>query len=194
MTAGPSGPERVTGPSGQGRGTAHPLIDQLRLIALQTYGALPAWARMFLIRRISPSFRVGAACIVRRADGSVLLVRHSYRAGWGLPGGLTRRGEEPAHAALRESREEVGLELEIDGEPTTIVDAPSRRVDVIFEARVVAASPPQVPVAQYPEIIEVGWFDLGRLPPLQEEAADALGAETELHAPNKGPDQRSKPP
>lgn len=150
------------------------MLDRFRLVALQTYGGLPTWARKFVIRRMTPSFRVGAACIVTRDDGAVLLVRHSYREGWGLPGGLMRRNEDPGHAALRETREEVGLELEIEGEPTIIVDSPGRRVDVIFVARVSSASPPQEPVAQYPEIVEVRWFDLAELPRLQEEAAGAL--------------------
>ncbi|HUQ62401.1 MAG TPA: NUDIX domain-containing protein [Acidimicrobiales bacterium] len=152
----------------------HTKLDRFRLLALRTYGALPAWARKFLIRRITPSFRVGAACIVVRGDGKVLLVRHSYRGGWGLPGGLIRRAEDPRDAALRESCEEVGVELEVDGEPTIIVDSPGRRVDVIFEARIAASSLRQEPVAHYPEIIEVRWFDPARLPRLQEEAAGAL--------------------
>jgi 8-oxo-dGTP pyrophosphatase MutT (NUDIX family) len=148
--------------------------DRIRLVLLRTYGALPTWARKFLIRRITPSFRVGAACIVVREDGAVLLVRHSYREGWGLPGGLIRRREEPREAALRESREEVGLDLDVTSGPTVIVDAPGRRVDVIFEARISPESKRQVAVANFPEIVEVRWFQPGRLPQLQEEAAGAL--------------------
>jgi len=57
---------------------------------------------------------------VERADGQVLLVRHSYRQSWGLPGGLLKRGEDPATAALREAAEEVGLAVDLDGEPTVV--------------------------------------------------------------------------
>ncbi|MDQ6910806.1 MAG: NUDIX domain-containing protein [Actinomycetota bacterium] len=148
--------------------------DRIRLVLLRIYRALPAWARKFVVLRITPSFRVGAACIVVREDGAILLVRHSYRAGWGLPGGLIRRREEPRDAALRESREEVGLDLELTTGPTVIVDSPGRRIDVIFEARVLPDSPRQVAVAHFPEIVEVQWFQPGRLPQLQEEAAGAL--------------------
>jgi ADP-ribose pyrophosphatase YjhB (NUDIX family) len=42
-------------------------------------------------------------------DGKVLLVRHSYVAGWLLPGGGIARGEPAEHAILREMKEEIGL-------------------------------------------------------------------------------------
>ena len=169
------------------------MLDRVRLVFLQIYGALPRFARRFLVHRITPSFRVGAACIVVREDGAVLLVRNSYRAGWGLPGGLIRRREEPREAALRETREEVGLDLRVTAGPRLILDAPGRRVDVIFEARIAPDSPRQQAVAKYPEILEVGWFLPSRLPHLQEEAAgalsDAFGVETTSVAPRRLQDE-----
>jgi ADP-ribose pyrophosphatase YjhB (NUDIX family) len=52
---------------------------------------------------------LGAAGAVFDAAGRVLLVRHSYKAGWCLPVGGVERGEPPADAVLREMKEEVGL-------------------------------------------------------------------------------------
>jgi 8-oxo-dGTP pyrophosphatase MutT (NUDIX family) len=51
----------------------------------------------------------GASAVVEDAEGRVLLVRHSYMAGWALPGGGVGRGEPPEAAVLRELKEEVGL-------------------------------------------------------------------------------------
>lgn len=150
-------------------------LDGVRLGAYRLYGALPVFVREAFVRVVTPSFRVAAACVLMRPDGTVLLVRHSYRKGWGLPGGLIRRGEEPAVGAVREAREEIGVEVELDGEPKVVIHPEGRRVDVVYAARVAAGSPAQEPYAVLPEIVEVGWFDPSRFPRLQEEAATALG-------------------
>jgi len=42
----------------------------------------------------------------------LLMVKTSYRRGYGLPGGGLRRSETPAQAAVRELREELGLTLQ----------------------------------------------------------------------------------
>jgi 8-oxo-dGTP pyrophosphatase MutT (NUDIX family) len=53
---------------------------------------------------------MGVIALVVDDEGRVLLVRHTYRDGWYLPGGGVRR-LEPLDAALRrELREEVGVE------------------------------------------------------------------------------------
>jgi len=43
-------------------------------------------------------------------DNEVLLVRHTYKNGWFLPGGHVDRGESFQDALVREVREECGLE------------------------------------------------------------------------------------
>jgi 8-oxo-dGTP pyrophosphatase MutT (NUDIX family) len=52
---------------------------------------------------------MGVTALVEDERGRVLLVRHSYNAGWRLPGGGVGRGEPPAETVLRELKEEVGL-------------------------------------------------------------------------------------
>ena len=128
------------------------------------------------VRRVTPSFTVGAMCVIERQDGRVLLIRHLYRKRWGVPGGLLQRQESATDAARREVFEEVGLDVELLGEPIVNVDARPRRVDIVFRARPVedenadGARPCSV------EVIEVRWFDPTDLPELQFETAQAIQA------------------
>jgi 8-oxo-dGTP pyrophosphatase MutT (NUDIX family) len=52
---------------------------------------------------------LGVCAIATGADGRVLLVRHTYRPGWYLPGGGVHRRETGEAAVMRELAEEVGL-------------------------------------------------------------------------------------
>jgi ADP-ribose pyrophosphatase YjhB (NUDIX family) len=57
-------------------------------------------------------------CVVVERDGAILLVRRKYppREGhWCLPAGFVEVGESPSESAVREVREETGLDVEIDG-------------------------------------------------------------------------------
>lgn len=128
------------------------------------------------MRSISPSYTVGAICVIERSDGAVLLVRLAYRNSWGLPGGLLKRGESPADAARREVLEEATVEVELVGDPAVVVDAPAQRVDVIYRARLAAGVDPASAQAASAEILELGWFATHDLPDLQFEASGALMA------------------
>ena len=151
------------------------MARRTQTVLLAGYKRLPRVARTFLIRRATPSFHVGAICVVERADGHLLLVRQSYRRdGWGFPGGLLRRGEEPADAARRELREELGIDVELDGLPVVVVDAAMRRVDVVFNARLQEGSALPERTAHSPEITDARWFAADRLPDLLPEATAAL--------------------
>ena len=55
--------------------------------------------------------------VVLRAgeSGVVLIRRRNPPPGWALPGGFVDEGESAEHAALRELREEVGADVELEG-------------------------------------------------------------------------------
>jgi len=148
----------------------------VHLALLRLFRVLPRRIRLRVVHTLSPSFTVGAVCVIERSDGAVLLVRHSYRQRWGLPGGLLQRGEEVELGARREAEEEVGLQIELEGEPAVVVDPDARRVDVVFRARPVPGADPAAASPRSPEVVEVAWFDAAALPELQHETAGALVA------------------
>ena len=148
----------------------------LHRLALQVYRRLPVGVRRRVVRAVSPSFTVGALCFIERADGALLLVRHSYRDRWGVPGGLLERGEDAGVGARREVREEVGLVVELLGEPAVVVDAAPQRVDIVYRARPADGADPDGVQLGSAEIVEARWFAPDALPELQFETAGALVA------------------
>lgn len=67
----------------------------------------------------------GVCAIAEDGQGRILLVRHSYRPGWHLPGGGVDRGEPPDLAVMRELEEETGL---VESAPPESLGIYTRRV------------------------------------------------------------------
>lgn len=64
---------------------------------------------------LDPKIAVGT--IIRVADGRIVLVKRAIEPGYGkwvFPGGYVDRGEEVTLAAVREAREEAGLDVRLD--------------------------------------------------------------------------------
>jgi len=151
------------------------VVNRVHVLLLRIYRRLPTGVRRWLIRVLSPSFTVGAICLIERDDGAVLLVRQVYRARWGLPGGLLKRREDPAVAVRREVLEEIGVEIDLAGEPTPVVEARPQRVDLVYSARLADPDGP-APSPRSAEILDAQWFARDALPELQHETATALVA------------------
>ena len=59
-----------------------------------------------------------AAGVVIEEDGKILLVKRKfepYKGDWCLPAGFMEYDESPEQCAIRESKEELGVEVELDG-------------------------------------------------------------------------------
>ncbi len=152
------------------------MFRDVQRLLLHVWRRVPPLVRRWIVRTAAPSFTVGAACVVERDDGSILLVRLVYREGWGLPGGLIKRGEDVEACAQREVAEEVGLAVELTSAPAVVVDSRPQRVDVVFRARPAPGADPDAAQARSVEIREVRWFAPDDLPRLQHETVSALSA------------------
>jgi 8-oxo-dGTP diphosphatase len=65
---------------------------------------------------LDPKLAVGT--IIAMPDGRIVLVKRAIEPGHGLwvfPGGYVDRGEDVRLAAVREAREEAGIEIRLDG-------------------------------------------------------------------------------
>ena len=84
--------------------------------------------------------KVAVGTVITTADGRIVLVRRAIEPGYGLwvfPGGYVDRGEEVTRAAIREAREEAGLQIRLEG-LINIYSYPGRPVIVIvYKASVV---------------------------------------------------------
>lgn len=133
--------------------------------------------------------RIIGSAIIISADGYVLMGRKDpskggvYPDAWHIPGGGADEGETPLDAAVREVKEEVGLDIEAD----TFKEVPIKgggehektlktgeRVWVImefnrFEVRLpYPASEIQDKVAPSDDLVELHWFSPEELPEVEQ--------------------------
>lgn len=109
------------------------------------------------------------AVMVMDAARRLLLVRNAETGEWQTVGGAIDPGESPAEAAVREAREETGLEVRlvrlvgVYGGPSFVLRYPNGDlcdyVTCAFEARVAGG----VEQADGEETSELGWFTAGEV-------------------------------
>jgi ADP-ribose pyrophosphatase YjhB (NUDIX family) len=112
--------------------------------------------------RFKRGMTLGVRVLVRRENGDVFLVRHTYTPGWHLPGGGVERGEGVVTAAIKELREEAGLEPGGALSLFAIYRNPNFVGDHI--ALFVGSAGREVETDSHGEIAERGWFALDTLP------------------------------
>ena len=106
----------------------------------------------------------GVKVMIFNPAGELLLIRNSYgprRREFVLPGGGIKRSETPEAAALREVREEVGVEAERLALRATYFSAAEGKRDTIH---LFTAHSGATPEADGLEVEEARFFALDRLP------------------------------
>jgi 8-oxo-dGTP diphosphatase len=111
--------------------------------------------------------RVGVAAIIEK-DGQVLLVKrkNAHGAGsWAVPGGHLEFGETPEKCAIRETREEVGIEItdvRFVAITNDIFADEGKHYITIWMRGTLQSGEPHIAAAR--EVAEVGWFNWKALP------------------------------
>ncbi|MEP7002920.1 MAG: NUDIX domain-containing protein [Chloroflexota bacterium] len=112
--------------------------------------------------------QIGANCVVER-DGAVLLVRLNYgpRDGhWSMPGGLVENDETTEQAAIRETKEETGFDVALDGVLSVWMRPGFPILVVNYRAHIVGGTLQVAP----DEASEAAFFAKAELPPLENIA------------------------
>lgn len=123
------------------------------------YKVLYAGARVYWF--IFRPFSLGVNIMFVR-DRQILLVKHTYRGGWHLPGGGVHRGEGLDVAAHREADEELGAtihDMRLFGTYTHRVDYKNGYIVTMLSEDFAIGQPKDG------EIAEFGFFPFDELPP-----------------------------
>lgn len=114
-------------------------------------------------RRFRPATR-GVKIMLFNAQGELVLIRNSYGRSdlFVLPGGGVRPFEAPEHAARRELREELGIEINELSLRSVHVSGSEGKRDTIYLYEAVTD---QCPVADRFEVEEAAFFPIAEPPP-----------------------------
>ncbi|MGE6753913.1 NUDIX hydrolase [Rossellomorea sp. NPDC071047] len=108
-----------------------------------------------------PKHIISAATIVQNEKGEILLIK-GPRRGWEMPGGQVEEGESLKEAAIRETKEESGIDIEIVKFCGVFQNVSRSICNTLFLATPVGGKP-----TTSPESLEVGFFPV-------EEALDMV--------------------
>lgn len=138
------------------------------------YRVTPTFVLRFGLYLTNAKFNHGAVAVLSDDTGRVLLLRHVYRKGypWGFPSGFVNAGEEAAQGALREVKEETGLDATLTRVGPSVLVAPRHLETVVY-----GQADSNAPFTLCHEIFEARWIDPAVIP--QDVAA---GLPSEQHA------------
>lgn len=108
---------------------------------------------------------LGAAAVIVDNQGHVLLVKHSYgRLNWELPGGGHENTEAIVETALREVREETGLQVAAERLTGIYCEASADRLFMHFVFVCQRQDETALPRASSPEITDCRYWPPAALP------------------------------
>jgi 8-oxo-dGTP diphosphatase len=117
-------------------------------------------ARCGFVFYLDPKVAVGT--IIETADSGLVLVRRAIEPGYGLwvfPGGYVDRGEEITAAAIREAREESGLDVRLDALVNIYSYSGTSPIIIVYAATVVGGE-----LCGDEECLEARLFDADTIP------------------------------
>ncbi|KMJ57438.1 ADP-ribose pyrophosphatase [Bacillus sp. LL01] len=109
---------------------------------------------MIQTERVTPKHIISAATIVLNDKNKVLLIK-GPRRGWEMPGGQVEEGESLKDAAIRETKEESGIDIEIVKFCGVFQNVNGSICNTLFLAKAIGGTP-----TTSPESLEVGFFSV----------------------------------
>jgi 8-oxo-dGTP diphosphatase len=113
--------------------------------------------------------------VILTDDLDRVLLLWQPRRKYGLPGGIVEPQETPPLAAVREAREEIGVEVALEYHVGSYHLRGGGVMDMfnsVYKARIVSGEPH---VADLHEVLGLEWFERGRLPsPILNDARVAI--------------------
>lgn len=101
-----------------------------------------------------PKHIVSAATIILNEQEEILLIK-GPRRGWEMPGGQVEEGESLKDAAIREAKEESGIDIEITKFCGVFQNVNHSICNTLFLGKAVGGTP-----TTSPESLEVGFFPI----------------------------------
>ncbi len=132
------------------------------------------------------SRKASASVLVQESDGRVLLLKRTDNGLWTIPTGAVKKNETVAQAAVRECKEETGLEVRLTGlvgvfsDPRHIIQYKKevrQPINICFRAQVAGGE-----IATTKEADAVEWVAPGQLddydifPPIRQRIMHGLTA------------------